>query len=404
MTSKQNFFRNVRRFAAALSVAAITLTAAAQESPAPVFIGLDAEFGLVNSTSAQSIERGIAVAIAEINSAGGVLGGRPLVLIPRDNRSVPARGIANLRDFAARQDLVAVFGGRYSPVLMEQRPVVEELGLILLAVWSSADGIIDNGMTPNWIFRLSLRDSLAMPAMLDHLAGRGIDRVGLLLANTSWGRSNLAAAERHLSGRARPSIAGTEWYNWGDQTIIDHYENLIAAGAEAVVFVANDVEGAIMVREMAQLPAAAQVPIVSHWGVTGGAFVQQAGPALQQIDFTVIQTFSFFRADPEIANRVLDGARRLFGISRFEDIESPVGMAHAYDMTHILARAIDLAGTTDRAAVRDALEQVRDYRGLIRHYDRPFAPDDHEALGPDEVILARYDARGVIRPLPGNGP
>ena len=60
---------------------------------APVLIGLDAEFGHLTSTSDDAIRMGILTAIDEINAAGGVLGGRPLELVTRDNRSIPAREI-----------------------------------------------------------------------------------------------------------------------------------------------------------------------------------------------------------------------------------------------------------------------------------------------------------------------
>ena len=365
----------------------------------PVYIGLDGEFGLRNSTSAEAIERGILIAMEEINSAGGVLGGRPLALITKEHRSIAARGIRNIKEFAAIPDLVAVYGGRFSPVVIEELPIIRETKTLFLAPWSSADGIIDNGMTPNYIFRLSLRDSLAMPTMLRHAERIGAKKVGLLLTNTAWGRSNLAAAERYVEGGAGPVVVAVTWYNWRDESLVDKYETLERAGAEAVILVANDDEGAILVREVAGLPSEQRLPIISHWGVTGGDFVGQAGSALHAIDFSVIQTFSFFKADPAMVERVLKIADRLFGIKRIEDIESPVGLAHAYDLTHILARAINLAGTTDRATVRDALERVEDYHGLVKYYERPFTPDRHEALTAAELMMARYDRKGVLVPI-----
>ena len=59
----------------------------------PVYVGLDAEFGYGGSTSAQSIRMGMLIAMEEVNQAGGVLGGRPLQLIERDNKSLPARAL-----------------------------------------------------------------------------------------------------------------------------------------------------------------------------------------------------------------------------------------------------------------------------------------------------------------------
>jgi branched-chain amino acid transport system substrate-binding protein len=363
-----------------------------------VRIGLDGEFGLHNSTSAEAIERGIRTALDEINRAGGVLGGRKLELVLREHRSMPARGIKNIREFAAMPDLVAVFGGRFSPVVIEELPTLKETRTLFLAPWSSADAIIDNGMEPNYAFRLSLRDGLAMPYMLRHAARMGAAKVGLLLTNTAWGRSNLAAAERHFASVGAPRAVATAWYNWRDQSLIDKYETLERAGAEAIVLVANDDEAAVLVREVAALPKERRLPIISHWGVTGGNFVVEAGPALEAVDFSVIQTVSLFRADPAKVARVLETTDRLFGIRRIEQIQSPVGFMHAYDLTHILARAIDLAGSTDRAAVRDALETVENYDGLVKFFARPFSPDRHEALGPDELLMARFNRDGVLVP------
>ncbi|RUQ74698.1 ABC transporter substrate-binding protein [Azospirillum doebereinerae] len=362
-------------------------------------LGLDGEFGLTNSTSAESIERGIRTAIDEINRAGGVLGGRALDLVTREHRSISARGIKNIRELATIPDLVAVFGGRFSPVVIEQLPVLEETRTLFLAPWSSADAIIDNGMQPNYIFRLSLRDSLAMPFLLGHARSRELSRVGLLLTNTAWGRSNLDAANRYFADNPTPVSVATAWYNWRDRTLIDKYQALAKAGAQAIVLVANDDEAAVLVREVAALPAEKRLPILSHWGVTGGDFTGQAGPALHEVDFSVIQTVSLFNAPADRLAPVLETTKRLFGLSRIEEIEAPVGFVHAYDLTHILARAIDLAGTTDRVAVRDALERVENYPGLVKTYARPFTPERHEALSEKELLMARFTRDGVLVPI-----
>jgi branched-chain amino acid transport system substrate-binding protein len=363
----------------------------------PVLIGIDGEFGLANSTSAQAIELGVRIAAAQINQAGGVLKGRPLEVVTKDHRSIPARGIRNIAEFDAIPDLVAVFGARFSPVIIEQLPALKEAKLPFLAVWSSADAIIDNGTNPNYAFRLSLRDSLAMPFMLKSAKDRGITRVGLLLTNTSWGRSNKSAAEKYAESNQVPRIVSTVWYNWQEPSLIDRYRKLVKAGAEGIVLVANDDEAAVLVQEMAALPREERIPIISHWGITGGRFAQAAGPALNEVDFSVVQTFSFFNAAKKPLERFMRTAKD-FGIRRIEDIESPVGVAHAYDMTHILARAINLAGSTDRATIRDALEKISAHQGLVRRYSPPFTRTRHEALGPEQLLMARFK-NGVLSPI-----
>jgi branched-chain amino acid transport system substrate-binding protein len=380
---------------ALLSLAAPALVRAATSKP--VLLGVDGEFGLRDSTSAQAIELGVRIAMDEINTAGGVLSGRPLELVIKDHRSIPARGIRNIEEFVGMSDLVAVFGGRFSPVVIEQLPLLKRSQLPFLAVWSAADVIVDNGSQPNYAFRLSLRDSLAMPFMLAEAKKRGYSEVGLLLTNTAWGRSNRAAVEKYAASNKLPRVVGTVWYNWQEPTLIDKYLKLRETGAKAVLLVANDDEAATLIREMAALPAPMRLPVLSHWGVTGGRLFTQAGPALRSVDFSVVQTFSFFNARKAPLERFMTTAAK-FGIRRIDDIESPVGVAHAYDMTHILAKAIQIAGRPDRAAIRDALEQVPEHDGLVKHYAPPFSPTRHEALGPAELLMARYRDDGVIVP------
>lgn len=395
------FLKNIQSRRAQSIVAiflfALSLIANAVEKK-PLLIGIDGEFGLENSISAQAVELGVKTAISEINAAGGVLGGHPLDIVIKDHRSIPARGIRNIKEFAAMPDLVAVIGSRFSPVIIEQLPVLKETELLFVAAWSSADPIVDNGMNPNYIFRVSLRDSLAMPKMLQHAQQRGLNNIGLLLTNTSWGRSNRTAAEKYEASGKSLKIVQTAWYNWQEKSLIAKYKQLTEAGAQAIVLVANDDEAAILIQEMAALPAAQRVPVISHWGITGSEFVKQVGPALHDIDLSVIQTFSFFNADKKQLDRFMKAAAP-FGINKIDDIRAPVGVAHAYDATHILARAINLAGTPERSAVRNALEKISEHRGLIKHYKPPFTPDRHEALGPDELLMARYRFDGVLIPV-----
>jgi branched-chain amino acid transport system substrate-binding protein len=377
---------------------------AAATAAEPVLVGLDAEFGLKTSTSAQAVQQGIEIAIDEINRAGGVLGGRPLKLVTRDNRSISAVGVDNLRELAALPDLVGVFGGKFSPIYIESLPAVHELGVPLLDPWGSADRITDHDFRPSYTFRLSLKDAWAAPAFIKFARERhGANRLGVMLPNTAWGRSNREALDKAaIAGKA--TLVGTRWYNWGDPSLMAAYQELRAAGAQAIVLVANEVEGSILVREVASLPREQRLPIVSHWGVTGGDFARMCGAALDEVDFAVIQTFSFISKTSPVAQRVMKALQQRYGIQPPEDVKGPVGVAHAYDLTHLLARAVDKAGSTDRRKVRDALERLGPYQGLVQSYPVPFTPQRHDALSAGNVFFARYTADDRLVPIESKRP
>jgi branched-chain amino acid transport system substrate-binding protein len=362
----------------------------------PVYVGLDLEFGHQTSTSAEAVQRGVELAIAEVNAAGGVLGGRPLQAVVLPNRAVPARGVENIREFAARKDAVAVFCGKFSPVVLEELPILHELEMPLLDPWAAADAIVDNGKRPNYVFRLSLRDSWAMRTMMAYAASRGLERVGLLLPNTGWGRSNAAAAEAHQKAHPTPRIVATRWFNWGVESLAEDYEAFRASGAQAIVFVTNEAPGAVLVRETAAMPPDRRLPIIAHHGIAGGDLVTLSGPALSQVDLSVVQFFTFVGNGRPRAKALLVAAEKRYGVQDAGHVLSAGGLAAAHDLTHLLARAVQKAGTTDRRAVRKALEELGEYDGTVKKLSRPFAPDRHEALGPDDLFMARFTPDGAL--------
>lgn len=379
-----------------LVLTAIATTWNARAAGEPIRIGLNLEVGDVTSTSDEAVRLGVEQAVLEINRSGGVLGGRPLEVLVSDNRSIPARGVKNLREFVAMPEVVAVMVGKFSPVALELVRELPEMKIPLLDPWAAADGIINNGQVPNWAFRLSLSDRMAVGAVLMYAKRQGIRRLGVLLPNITWGRSNDEALKARIKGSGI-SISGVEWYNWGGDTgLMQRYVALRRSGAEAVFLVANEREGAQFVRELAELPEAQRLPVISHWGVTGGDFPKMSGEALQKIDFVVVQTYSFGQARNDKARNLAQLAQKTFSVAYPESIPSPVGIAHAYDLTRLLAMAIEKAGSSDRAAVRKALENLGPYDGVVKAYAAPFSTQQHEALRESDLFFSRYRADGRL--------
>ena len=69
-------------------------------------------------------------------------------------------------------------------------------------------------------------------------------------------------------------------------------------------------------------------------------------------------------------------------IKTLADVTPAVGIANAYDAMHLTALAIAKAGSTDGPKIRDAFYEIDNYDGLIKNYDKPFTPENHDALAP----------------------
>ncbi len=365
----------------------------------PILIGLDADMSSGSARSGEAIRRGIVLAMHEINSSGGVLG-RPLKLVIRDHRGNPARGLDNIEAFAQTEHLVAVVGGLHTPVALAELPIIHQHQIIFLVPWAAGTPVVVNGYKPNFVFRVSVRDEYAGKFLVDQAILKGYQRPGLLLEQTGWGRSNERAMKTALQAHGL-TPAGIEWFHWGTEDMADLIASLASADTDVIMLVANAPEGIKVVQAMAQLPAAQRLPIISHWGITGGDFFTQTRASLSEVDLVFLQTCSFLQPTfPNRARPIVATYCRLFpDCQSAQNIFAPAGTAHAYDLIHLLKLAIEKAGTTNRIAVRQALEHLDLYSGLIRDYQPPFTPENHDALSAADFRLASYNQDGHIIPL-----
>src|SRR5881397_3689523 len=76
-----------------LAVALTATTAPAQQTKPPVVVALVAAMSGGSALSGEAIKRGLTVAIDEINAKGGVLGGRKIELVIRDEEGNPGKGV-----------------------------------------------------------------------------------------------------------------------------------------------------------------------------------------------------------------------------------------------------------------------------------------------------------------------
>ena len=384
-----------RRHAALLAAAATTQRVSPAAAAEPVKVGFVAALSGQSAKSGEGIRRGLEVAIDEVNGQGGVLG-RPLMLVSRDDESNPAKGQIAAREMIDREGVVALFGGLDSPVSQAIVPIANGAKVPFMGVWAAATGITRNGADPNYVFRVSAVDALVDVRLIAHVGTMGVQKPGLMLVNNGWGESNnagLAAA----AAAAGVTLAGVEKFDDKDVDMTPQLQRLRSAGADAIILVGNSAPGAQVVKSMQRM--AWTVPIVSHWGISGGRFPELAGSWAGRVQF--IQTYSFFGKQSGVGEKVIKALEAKYpDIKGVGDITPPVGVANAYDAMMLLAMAVNAAGGTDGDTVRQSLESLGRYEGLIKTYDHPFSHTEHDALGPKDYIIVRY-VGDKIEPVAG---
>tara|TARA_R110002073_G_scaffold245044_1_gene407333 strand:- start:35294 stop:37399 length:2106 start_codon:yes stop_codon:yes gene_type:complete len=352
-------------------------------------IGLDADLTGNSALSGLAIRRGIELALDEINGAGGVLE-RKLVLRTLDNSMVTARGLDNLTSFAALPNLVAVVGGISSTVTLAELPLIHEKKILFLDPWAAATKIVDNGYDPNFVFRVSVRDDYAGLFLVDE-ARNTSDSIALMLVDNPWGHSNHEVMLRVLESRGlKPTIV--EYFDWRTTDFRAKIDRIYQSGAGVLLYVGNGVEAAKIITDIANRPS--KLPIVSHWGISGSELPAMVGDALGKVDIRVLQTSSFI--DRPSATGFVESYSKRYATLNARDIVAPVGTAHAYDLVHLLAKAIEESGSTDMSEIRDAMEKLGEHRGLVKTYAPPFTSERHDALDASNYILTRYEGKALV--------
>ncbi|WP_244475717.1 ABC transporter substrate-binding protein [Methylobacterium sp. Leaf466] len=356
------------------------------------------KIGLVTALSGQSaksgeaISRGIGLAIDEINAAGGVLG-QPLELVARDDEANPSKGVLAARELVQRVGVVALVGGLDTPVSMAIVPIANQMKVPFLGPWAAGTGITRNGAADNYAFRVSAVDALVDEALVAYAVKTyGAKKPGMILVNNAWGESNEKGLTAALKGANLPA-AGIEKFEASDVDMVPQLTRLKEAGADALFMVGNVGPSAQVVKSLDRMGWS--VPVVSHWGPAGGRFDELAGPSAAKVHF--IQTFTFAGNASPKATAVLTALKAKYpAIKSMADVTPAVGIANAYDATHLLALAIKAAGSAKGPEVRDGFYKVATYPGLIKTYEKPFAPGQHDALGPQDYVFTRFQNGEIV--------
>ena len=372
-----------------LIVAGLALCGAV--SAQDIKIGLVAALTGASAQSGEAITRGLTIAIDELNAKGGVLG-RKLVLLRRDDESSPPKGLAAARELISNEKVAALFGGIDSPVSLAIIPVVNKEKVPFMGVWAAATNITKNGANPNYVFRVSAQDDLVDVKLIKYaMTTYGVKKPGLVLINNPWGESNEKGLKA-ASQAAGIGIAGVEKIEPTDVDMTAQLTRLKNAGADALILVANAAPGAQMMKARERMGW--KVPVISHWGISGGRFDELVGPTAGEAHF--VQTYSFSGNLNDTGKRVFTAMQSKYGVKSPADVLAPVGTANAYDAMNLIARAIEKAKSTDGEAIRKALYEIDSYPGLIKTYKKPFGPDDHEGLGPDDYIMVKFEGGKIV--------
>lgn len=375
--------------AAGLALAAATPVLANE----PIKIGLVTALSGQSALAGEAITRGMQIAIDEINAKGGLLGGRKLELVRRDDEANPAKGVVAARELIYREKVAVVFGGLDTPVSMAIVPLMNQEKVPFMGPWAAGTGITQNGANPNFAFRVSAVDEIVDVGMLAYAQKTfKTSKPGLILVNNPWGESNEKGLKAAMAAKG-VTPAGVEKFEANDVDMVPQLTRLKAAGADTLFMVGNVGPSAQVVKSLERMGW--KVPVVSHWGPAGGRFTELAGAMAKDVHF--VQTYSFFGKQSPVGERVIKAMMAKYpNVKGPGDITPAVGVANAYDGMHLTALAIQAAGSTKGDDIRQGYYKIDKYEGLIKTYVKPFTPTVHDAVQANDYVWAQFIDNRIV--------
>lgn len=331
---------------------------------------------------------GFQAAFDDINAKGGVLGGRKLVLVVRDDLAQPPKSIQNMSDLIDNEKVVAVFGPTNSGNALAWKHIANQKKIPVITSLGTASDITKATGGDNYMFRVSATDREQVRSLMTYAKhSPNVKKVGFLVDTTGYGQAGLKDLTEvgEIYG-IKPVLV--EKLNPADTDMTSQLNKFKAAGVDTLFVWALGTPIGHVVRSMETIN---YFPLtLTSWASDSKGFFEAAGPKLAEIPL-FMRSVSQDRTEQTMA--------------LFKRIESkmaaPSGFwaaAHSYDSALLLAAAIQQAGTTDGPAVRAALEDLKQpVAGYMKTYDKPFSPTYHEGLGGADFMWTKW-TNGKLAP------
>jgi branched-chain amino acid transport system substrate-binding protein len=347
----------------------------------------DIKFGyngdLSASPSAQSGQAaviGMQAAIDDINAAGGLLG-KKIALVVRDDTSAPPKSIQNMSDLIDNEKVAAVFGPTNSGNAMAWKHIPNQKKIPVMGnVGSGTD--ITKPMSPgadNYMFRVSMVDREQVAALMVY-AKKTAKVLGYMAETTGYGQGGLKDVTE-IGDMHGLKPAAVERFAVADTDMTSQLNKMKAAGVDTVVVWAQGTPIAQLMRSMEKINYFPQV--LTSWAADNVTFYDAAGKTLAEKPI-------FMRTIGEERNAV---QQKLFDRVGSK-LKAPSAFSfalHGYDSVQLMAAAMKQAGSTDGAAVKAALEDLRaPVAGVLKTYEKPFSKTDHEALTAMDLVWIKW--------------
>lgn len=315
-----------------------------------ILVGHFASMTGQTATFGQSADKGILLAVDEINAAGGVLG-KKIKIITEDDQSKAEDATKAVQKLINRDKVVALLGEVASTRSKAGGPIAQQNKIPMISPASTNEDVTKIG---DYIFRICFIDPFQGEAIAQFsMKSLSAKRAAILLDTKQDYSIGLADAFRKTFKANGGEIVSEQSYSSGDKDFRAALTSIRSSNPDVIFVPGYYSELSLIVRQARELGL--NVPLLGGDGWDSEELTKGAEAEFNNTYFS--NHFSAEDPDPAVQSFITKYKAKY---NSNPDAMSALG----YDAALILADAMKRAGTTEGAKLRDAIAATKDFSGI----------------------------------------
>lgn len=297
----------------------------------------------------------VKLAVDQVNAQGGILGGGTLSFVVADSQGTPQGAIDGATKLVNVEGVPAIVGALTSGgTIAAAQSVAVPAGVTMLSPTATAPSITDMD-DKDLLFRLVPSDAYQGLVLARLVLDQGLDRVALTYANNDYA-VGIAGTFRDSYLRLGGTLTADQVHEEKKASYRSELATLAQGDPQALVLIAYAGDSGITIVRQA-LENGFFSRFVGTDGLRDNLLIEQIGAD------NLKGTFFTSPSSPPgtAAGERFEAAYK----AAFGDPAGKLFVQQVYDAAFLMALAIEQAGSTDRAAVHDALRKVANAPGEV---------------------------------------
>ena len=331
----------------------------------------------------EDMKAGMELAVDEINAKGGMLG-RKIDWTFYDAESQTQKGLTATRRLLDQDKVdMIVGGGNMSGMAIAMLGLTEKADVPFMSTEGAMD-IVTPIAERKWTFKSTVDDEQVMERLADYFAKKGIKKIAFLGDSSGFGQSAVVQLKKVAQRRGLDVMYET--FNPSDTDMMPQLDKIKSANVQAIICWTVTPAGVVFLKQAQQL-GLDKLTLIHSYGFVDQRYMKLAGDAAKNLLLVSVKFpvgADLPDADPQKAR--IAALTKAFE-AKFRRKPNQFA-AQTYDAIYLVRAAIEKAGGTDRARVRDALEGIHDWQGVSGVFN--FSKERHSGLSKDDLVLVNY--------------